>query len=1104
MQLNTSNPPPSNLFINQLNFINACTKNKKAKLTIMNTKTYSSSHNYIVYAEKINTQNGHENLGFLSFKRGFMPLKNPISKLPAPFDIWDKIAQELPKHYKNQTLRVSLQKMEILDATMLGEKFLCRASMLMSILAHAYARNERNEDLNIPESIKTPWEIITKRLNRPQPFLSYIDLIIYNWKQKETNNTFELDNLELLTPTVNNQEEQVFYLTQTEIAFKTIGVIKHIVNIQNAIIQNNKREVIDGLLALKEIMLQVTETSFLKINPNPRSKTYVNPVIWAKTVAPFAVPIKEGVQGPSGTSSPFFHLIDTFIERAKYDTILGKEALFIREWYPEHWRNFLNAVDQVSITKYINQQNDEELNGAFYSFIESYSGDKGFLGVHRRKVYGYLQMAFKVGRSVTIGGFSGLFKERTWEEVDDELETTRLERYASKKLKCPFGFVSKRTKSESENITNVELSIKNKGLTYRAGDRCSVIPKNDKKTVVKIIELLKLTGKEPIILNNKWKNYFETYYNKSIEQATVYEILLSAKINNANSILSLCPHLKLFFKIDTNSQQISLLELVEKLVTFSSNVSQMLLPHFMDCLDPEQERMYSISSGFNNTKIELTISDAKTITTNKIHKGVCSHFLTNEELDANSQIPITISRPLRFSLPNIIQNENIMLFAAGSGIAPFRSFWIEIKRQNKLKQLSIFYSVKNIDDILYKNELKELLINQEVDINIIATRDQLILNKERSKTENELIFKNLENKKIDHIILQGANASKIYHQITANKEGSKGLFYTCGKAGFSLSILNCFKQIIAQKSPSNIDSKELFYALFSENRYMQDVFTSPNIIKNDTYKNYYMSDIVNKNNDKNGYWLSINDKVYDVTEFKEIHPGGDKIIIDNSGRDGTHEFNRANHNSSKEIESLLSMYCIGNLKKIELPLHLKNEYNRWLEALQLCTEMLNTFIADFSFKNGKTTALCKTNEKTPYKIALMVENQNRFLTEYVKNINEIILSLYGEQPYFGDVIELIDKAVESTKNVCDIYTLKKLTIDNSWEILTQQELRNKSLLELVQKLLWDGLKFFESYDINLNAIHKIAIKNLFELFKNELKSIQKTVAINKKAVLTLS
>ncbi len=47
------------------------------------------------------------------------------------------------------------------------------------------------------------------------------------------------------------------------------------------------------------------------------------------------------------------------------------------------------------------------------------------------KVYGYLELAFKVGRSVTIGGFKGVFKDRTWDQVDGELERAREERVRS-------------------------------------------------------------------------------------------------------------------------------------------------------------------------------------------------------------------------------------------------------------------------------------------------------------------------------------------------------------------------------------------------------------------------------------------------------------------------------------------------------------------------------------------------------------------------------------------------------------------------------------------------------------------------------------------------
>jgi sulfite reductase (NADPH) flavoprotein alpha-component len=44
------------------------------------------------------------------------------------------------------------------------------------------------------------------------------------------------------------------------------------------------------------------------------------------------------------------------------------------------------------------------------------------------KVYGYLELAFKVGRTLTIGGFSGAFTRRTWDEVDLALRDAHHER----------------------------------------------------------------------------------------------------------------------------------------------------------------------------------------------------------------------------------------------------------------------------------------------------------------------------------------------------------------------------------------------------------------------------------------------------------------------------------------------------------------------------------------------------------------------------------------------------------------------------------------------------------------------------------------------------
>jgi len=1029
----------------------------------------SPAYKYIKYAEKINKEKGHENLGFLSLKRGFMPTIEPLKKLPYPFSQWDDIAKEMPFHYKNQSLRIALKKLPILDAneSVLPDKYLCRASMLLSMLAHAYVRNERDEDLDIPAAIIKPWETVTKRLKRPKPFLSYIDLIIYNWKYKNSEGPCELENLELLTPTVNNQEENIFYLTQTEIAFKTKEVVNYVIQIQNAIVNNKKQKVIQGLKKLKEVVSNVTESSFLKINPNPRSATYVDPVVWAKTVAPFAVPLKEGVQGPSGTSSPFFHLIDTFIERNKYDTILGKEALFIREWYPEHWRNFINAVDEVSITEYIKKCDDETLDGAFYDFVETYSGDKGFLGVHRRKVYGYLQMAFKVGRSVTIGGFSGLFKERTWEEVDDELETTRLERYAKKQLKCPYSGVISQTTIGSNKAKNVVLDTKNKGISYRPGDRCSVVPKNTIDVVSELLELMDLTGNEFVVLNDTWRNYFKEFYNENIKQTTIRKILASAKLGDASEALKICEHIKHFMKIEADGK-LPLKNLVDQLLQFNMDAKKFLIPYMASILKPEEERMYSISSGFDEDQLELTVGDATTVIGDKKYKGVASSYLHSSEMNKDSQIPIKIIRPLRFSLPEE-QGVPIFLFAGGSGIAPFKGFWEALEKKEELTNLTVFYSVKYEKNIVFKKQLEQVLLGGKANVNIILTRESKQLDKEESLKNGKLIFKATDSKKINDLILETENSERIFGAIKPQfSENKKGYFYSCGKAGFALSVLDSLKGVIAKNSVNTNETQETFYHLFSEDRLMQDVFTSPTQVCNAYKKEFDLSEVIDHNSPEKGYWMVINGKVYDLTEFKEIHPGGDKIVEDNAGRDATHEFERANHHRSKEITSMLSMYCIGNLKKIAFSSdRLQIQYQDWVNSLHLVTEMQNTFIADFSFENKKVTRLCEEKEITPYKLALKVENQQRFQHEYVKNIKQIFKDLFYDSPSYELILSefkevLVEEIDLNLKNV----TYKASEFKYRWEELGELEQKNRGLISLVRKLLWEGVKLFEAYHVD--------------------------------------
>jgi hypothetical protein len=96
----------------------------------------------------------------------------------------------------------------------------------------------------------------------------------------------------------------------------------------------------------------------------------------------------------TGTAvSPMFHATDVFLGRSNYDSMLGKEALHLREWMPANHRAFLQALAGVDTAAYIAHSNNPCLQGLWRSLIEAYAGERGFLGTHRYKVYGFLELA---------------------------------------------------------------------------------------------------------------------------------------------------------------------------------------------------------------------------------------------------------------------------------------------------------------------------------------------------------------------------------------------------------------------------------------------------------------------------------------------------------------------------------------------------------------------------------------------------------------------------------------------------------------------------------------------------------------------------------------
>ena len=60
--------------------------------------------------------------------------------------------------------------------------------------------------------------------------------------------------------------------------------------------------------------------------------------------------------------------------------------------------------------------------------------------------------------------------------------------------------------------------------------------------------------------------------------------------------------------------------------------------------------------------------------------------------------------------------------------------------------------------------------------------------------------------------------------------------------------------------------------------------------------------------------MIIMDKVYDLTDFNEYHPGGYEIMLEYAGADATNAFNEKPH--TIEAVDMLEKYLIGELVKV--------------------------------------------------------------------------------------------------------------------------------------------------------------------------------------------
>jgi sulfite reductase alpha subunit-like flavoprotein len=994
------------------------------------SSTEIASRRVLRTAEESNRLLGHENLGFLSEAAGFMPLATPRTSLPPEFVAWDHVVLDLTELYRSLGVREVIDRLSVLDASprSLPDGDLLRAASVLGMLAHAYWYCETSAPEKLPEAITAPWAAVRSRLGRPDAVLSYIDLIVYNWSliNPQRNDPMRADNMRLLIPTVGNNEERTFYLTQTEILAQAAPLIGAIVRAQEAVAHDDPKSLANELSTIINSLQRIVGESLLNINPNPASPSYVNPVVWAKTVAPFAVPMQRGVLGPSGTSSPVFSLLDIFFGRSRNETFLGREIRELRRGYPLFWREFLGAVAEISVPKYVTTVDDASLSGMLKDAVEIYAGENGFLGRHRMKVYGYLEQAFKVGRNVTIGGFAGVFKDRTWDQVDTELKNSQAERLETFPKGCHYAHVHSVGQTHGgapDGVKHVVLDVEGSGIRHAPGDRCGVLPENREELIEATLRALRATGDEQMVLTPEWISAVRLRWGyETAERLTLRDLLRFGRIRPVLPRMAEALHAAtqnptllraILAQTTTRWELWDLLELLrsdgyepERLWKSSPRSSE----HICRVVPPETFRMYSISSVRESLErdgakeIELTVGRVRYSVPAAeggapIQRlGTASNFLATSA-GRREPISIVIEHPPRFSLPSD-RNAPLLILAGGTGISPMRSFILERSRYTGAR-CHLFLACRSYEDFYYQDELLHWVNAGKLSLHVAFSREDVGIRHVPSENGGSFVREPRPRRRIEDLLLDPSLEGELQKLLKGRAEGGLGAYvYICGRSRFARTVHQAFRELLSRFQDESEGKRQavadqVLNTMVGEGRYMLEIFTDARTWDLQR-KEIDVSELIEKNNYVNGHWLLIGGIVYDVSEFIQQHPGGTHVLRGYAGTDATMGYQRA-HRDRSEVDAMREMYEIGQIRRLELgsvtrvvdvdghaqSIALSSLHRGWTNLCYLLVEMQNALVSDQSLQSSTAIAREPRNARPPYKLQRAIETHERFKRTYL-------------------------------------------------------------------------------------------------------------------------
>ncbi|KAH7183585.1 uncharacterized protein B0J16DRAFT_290214 [Fusarium flagelliforme] len=951
-------------------------------------------------AEEIGPVTGWRD-GYLSVEHGFCPpdYEEPIAALArSPGRIWSDLCERMPGCCARGRVREAVAKLPLVEGTkdVIPDQALWGAVVALGMLCSIYRFEDRHdgkdgvavtngtstkptcemgdelcEELEgIPMCIALPYYQISRRMGRTLPHLSFPDQASYNLKIRDTKSTYpylaRFDNTDLRWPMFGERAEVAFLKGCADTSASFQHGPDAIAACQEHVMTNNVEGLLHELIRLKEI-LERMPNAFHSISANPNAgDNYVSADKWVRWGL-FSTPLSKRCPAASGLQFPPYLMMDAFLGRKTHSSFLGQEALHLRAWLPSNHRAFIAAVQyHYSIPTFVQQSNDPRLKGVLEGIVEAYTGERGFMGVHRYKVFGILEVAAKTGRTATNGLSGAADATRPWEETHRQFSDAmkeRLEPFRGKMDLEPHSMrgsfeecrylgrvagVSPVDKDVKRGTAMVTIDIRDTGITFQPGDRMAVMPLNSWEEVAKMVASLGLDHhlRLPVDTNGTWSRFSQhlSSVTRTPHGLTVLDILRRGHLAPITKDLTVKVHELLHASSNTVLQVLatdewpvrgSLGDLLQRAVMdtpshiWDKAFSLDDLDWLTDLVSLEVPRTYSISSYSNEllpSTVDLTISRSEYDLCSMfsegesiVRAGVSSGFFNPDpSAGADSAILaddvlVGVSRPVSFTLP-IDDMAPCAFFAGGSGIAPFRSFWQHRLATSGLSggRNLLYLGVQSRDKFSYESELRKLVNIGFMEVHLALSRDSNGL--VYDDVMRDLVDKEISPRYIDTLIVE--QGSTVCDMVMSKKQGGLGGYlYVCGSVAVFDSVMSGIRKAIYTYRTATMETVDkIINKAFAERRFMLDVFMSPRALPVNLPTISQSSLALHTGHRKGGrMWIAVHGSVYDVTDFCPMHPGGTLIIKSNAGVDCTKSFDNLAHTNNPEVSSLLTRYFIGHL-----------------------------------------------------------------------------------------------------------------------------------------------------------------------------------------------